>query len=265
MAEYDIVHVAIAPPDMLEANLVEKVAAIVNKDIYGIRLLLAGKIPRIVAHYQTRQEAESVAQKLRTLGLVAFACNDSDLRKPSSPSFRPHNLKLGEGEVTFWNKGGEATRMTAENVFLILQGTMQTRTEKAATGTRLKFSLPATVLTGGIPIWRKEKEKSRDVSIKTESFVRLYDRRSPEPSVEISQHNFDYSFLGKKMASSSLTNLSALIAELRSTFPQAVLDDNLTKFFAARIPSVAPQESTEANCKLIYLYHQAVSSLDLSA
>lgn len=58
MARNDIVHIAIAPPDMLEASIVKQVAAILNKDLYGTRLLLAGKIPRIVAHYQTTQLAE---------------------------------------------------------------------------------------------------------------------------------------------------------------------------------------------------------------
>ena len=43
MAGHEILHVAVPPPDRLEANLVEKVAAIVNKDLYGTRLLLVGK------------------------------------------------------------------------------------------------------------------------------------------------------------------------------------------------------------------------------
>jgi len=60
MAEYDMLHVAIAPPDALEASVVERVAAIINKDLYGTRLLLTGKIPRIVSHYQTIQEAGPV-------------------------------------------------------------------------------------------------------------------------------------------------------------------------------------------------------------
>jgi hypothetical protein len=257
MAGYDIVHIAVAPPDILEMSLIKEVATILNKDSYETRLLLTGRIPRIVARYQTTQIAESVAQRLRVLGLVTILCSDLELRKPSV-SFRAHSLKIGEGEVIFCDKGGR-TRII--NVFLILKGTMRTYIEKEATKTAMKFSLPATVLTGGIPIWRRVKEKTKDLSIQTESFVRLYDWISPDPSVEILQSDFDYSFLGAKMAPSSLTNLSAIVKELRNRFPQAVFDDSLTESFRVDIPFTTPWDDLAINCKLIYLYHQAVSSL----
>jgi len=265
MAGYNIVHVAIAPPDMLEASLVKKVAAIVNKDLYGTRLLLAGKIPRIVANYQTIQIAESVAESLRALGLVAIVCDDSELRKPSSVSFRARSMEPGDGEVIFWDKGGEARIIKVKDVSLILKGTMQTYTEKEAIRTRMKFSLPATVLTGGIPIWRRVKDTTRNLSIQSECFVRLYERMSLEPSVEIFQYDFDYSFLGTKMASSSLANLSTIITELRNTLPQAVFDDRLTEPFAVDLPFTMPGDDIKVNCKLIHLYHQAMRSLGPSA
>jgi hypothetical protein len=265
MAGYDIVHVAIAPPDILEASLVKEVAAVLNKDLYGTRLLLAGKIPRIVAHYQATQAAEGVAQRLRTLGLVVIVRNDSELRKPSSVSFRAHNLKIGEGEAIFYGKGGETRVMKATNVFLILKGTMRTYIEEEATRTTRKFSWPATLLTGGIPIWRTVKEKTRDTSIQTECFVRLYDRTSPEPSVEIFQYDFDYSFLGTKMAHSSLKNLNTIVKELRNTFQRAVFDDRLTEPLRVDVPFTMPGDDIAINCKLICLYHQAVNSFGSSS
>ncbi len=264
MSGYDTVHVAIAAADMLEASLTKKVAAIVNKDLYGARLLLAGKIPRIIAHYQTIQTAESIAQSLRALGLVAIVCKDSELRKRSQ-SFRAHTLKFGEAEVLFWDRGGEARRMGSRSVFLILKGRLQIYTETEVTRIKMKFSLPATVLTGGIPIWRRAKEKTKDLSLKTEYFVRLYDRESPEPSAEILQYDFDYSFLGTKMASSSLANFSTIVAKLRDIYPQAVFDERLTEPFGVDVPSTTPQDDIEINCRLIYLYHQAVSNLGPSA
>lgn len=261
MAGHDVVHIAVAPPDTVETSLIREVAKILNRDAYGTRLLLAGKVPRIVAHYQTTQMAESVAQRLRTLGLVTILCSDSELRKPSA-SFRAYTLKLGEGEVTFRDEGGETRVVKTTDVFLILMGTMRTRTEKEATKTTMKFSLPATLLTGGIPIWRTVKERTRDLSIQTESFVRLYAWNSPDPSVEILQSDFDYSALGAKMAPSSLANLSIIVKELTSRFPQAIYDDRLTQSFGVDIPLTAPEDDTAINCKLIYLHHQAMSSSD---
>jgi hypothetical protein len=265
MAGYNIVHVAIAPPDILEASLVERVAAIIKKDLYGTRLLLTGKIPRIVAHYQTIQEAGSIAQSLRATGLVVIVCSDSELRKPSSVSFRAHTLKLGEREVIFWNKAGEEKKLKAENVFLILKGTMQTYTEKEATNTRLKLNLPATLLAAGIPIWRRSKEEAKGLSSQTECYLRLYNRTSPEPTMEILQYDFDYSFLGTKMSTSSLANLNTIITELRDVFPQAIFDSRLTDPVETHAPSVKSRGEIDINCKLIYLYHQAVSILGPSA
>jgi hypothetical protein len=261
MAELDVIDIAIAPPDVLEASLVEKIAAIVNKDLYGTRLQLAGKIPRIVARYQTAEAAKAIVQSLNALGIMAFMCKDSELHKPSAGRFRAHSLKREEGKITFWDNSNMERSMQAENVFLILQGTIQTYIENESTKTRMKFSLPGTILTGGFPVWRRVKEKTRDVAIQTVSFIRLYERSSMEPSIEILQGNFDYSFLGQQMTSSSLQNLSATAAVLRNAFPQAAFDDRLAKSFGASKPFSSPEDSIEINCRLIYLYYQAVSSL----
>jgi hypothetical protein len=251
----DIVHVALAPPDLVDASLVKKVATIINKDLYGTRLLLARKIPTIIANYHTIREAEIITQSLRTLGLVVITCKGSQLHQPPSVSFRAHTLKLQKGEVVFWDAAGETTRIKAESVFLILKGTRQTYTEKESVDTKMKFNLSATLLTGGIPIWHRVKEKTRNTSIQTEYFVRIYDQISPEPSIEILQHSFDYSFLGAKMLHSSLANLNTFTTELKNAFPQAVFDDKLT------LPSVTSGTNIEVSCKLIYLYYQALSKL----
>lgn len=259
MTGSDIVHVAIAPPDILEADLVERVSAIVNKDLYGTRLVLTGKIPRLVAHCQTTQEAESIAQRLRTLGVVAMVCNDSELRKPSSTRFRAQALKLGEGEVVFWDRGQQARVVEAKSAFLILKGMWQTSIERETTRTRRRLNLPVTLLTGGIPISRRVEETAKDVSIDTEYFVRLYDRTSWEPGVEIFQRHFDYASLGTEMAPVSLTNLNIIVTKLRDTFPEAIFDDRLSAHLGMNMPSAAPGDEIEINCKLIYLYHQSVS------
>lgn len=261
MTRGDIVHVAIAPPDMLEADLVERVVAIVNKNSKETRLILTGKIPQLVAHCQTTQEAESIAQSLRSLGLVAIVCNDSELRKSFLGKFRAHTLKLGERQVTFWDKGQQVRVIDAKSAFLILKGMWQTHIERETTRGKRQLNLPATLLTGGIPISRRVEEKAKDVSIDTEYFVRLYARTSWEPIVEIFQRDFDYASLETKIAPISLTNLNIIVTKLRNTFPEAIFDDRLTETLGINLPFVMPGDETEINCKLVYLYHQAVSSL----
>jgi len=263
MARSEIVHVAISPPVKLEENLIKKVAAIIDKDLYGTRLRLAGKIPRIISQYDTVQRAELTAQRLRALNLVAIVCKDSELRKPSQ-RYRAHTLEFDEQAVSFSDKSGQARRLESKNVFLIIKGRIQTYTETEVISARMKFSLPATVLTGGIPIWRKVKEKTKDKSVQTEYFIRLYDRMSPEPSVEILDYDLDYSCLGMKMAASSIANFNAVVTRIRDIFSQAIFDDRLLESFGTDIPSTTPRDNIEINCKLIYLYHQTMCDLGSS-
>ena len=256
----NIMHILVAPPDTLEINLVKEAAGILNKDPYETRLLLSGKIPKLVAHYPSTQEAELIAKRLKALGLVAVVCNDRELRESPQTRFSAHALRLGDREVTFWDKGSQMIKMESTDVFLILKGKLPTLTGQEVTKTSSKFNLPATLLTG-IPIWRKVREITKDTAIEAEYFVRLYARMSPEPRVEILENYFDFSSLGSKIAPSSLINLNRIITEIRDIFPQAVFDDKLVQPSGTSISSSSQEKDMELNCKLIYLYHQAVSGL----
>ena len=260
MAEQEIVHVAIAPPDTLDADLVGKVATIVNKGIYDTRLLLAGGFPKIVAHCQSLQAAESITQSLRDVGLVAIVCRDTELHKRSQ-ILSAHTLEFGTGEVLFRDKNGQVVRKRASDVFLILKGRRQTQLETEVTTTKMKFSLGATALMGGIPIWRRVRDKNRDVSFETEFFARLYDWKPTEPCVEILQHAINYSFVGEQMAVSSLTNFNTVVEKLKGVFPQAAFDNSLEKTLQTAVPSTSVQEKLEIDCKLIYLCRLAAHGL----
>ncbi len=260
MSGHEIVHVAIAPPSALEAELINQVAAVVSKAPYDVRLLLTGRIPKVIAHYDSVQTAQSIAQSLRDLGLVAIHCADSELRKPSQ-SFQPHTLEFRDGEVLFHQEGGQETNVGSADAFLIMKGKRETHTRTEATTTTTKFSLPATMLTGGIPIWRNVKVKTTEESSEAECFARIYSRKSSEPTIEVLQHSVDYSFLGAEMAPSSLTNFSTVVEKLRRLFPSAVFDDRLTTHAGAGTTSPRIQNDAESNCRLIYLCHLAQSSV----
>jgi len=262
MAEYEVVHVAVAAPAVLDEGLVKKVSEITGKNLYETRLRLTGKIPKIVANYSTTQLAELAARMLRGLGLVVIVFSDSELRKPWQ-IYKARSLKFEEQAITFINRSGQARRMEAGEAFLILSGRMEAYTEKETIKIVKKLDLAATLaatpLTGGIPISKKVKEKTISKSFQTESFLRLYDRTLPELAVEISQHDFDYSFLGTEMVSSATANFSIAIRKIREAFPQAIFDDRLIEPFKANMPATMAQDNIESNCKLIYWYHQAVS------
>jgi hypothetical protein len=263
MYSSDIVHVAVLPPNVVEADQIQRVASIIDKDLYGTRLLLAGKILRIIAHYGTLQAAELTVQKPRDLGLTAIACKDVELRKPSH-SFMARILQFGQKEIVFWDKSGRLTRMESIDALLILAGMIETEEDTEVTRTQMKLNLPATLLTGGIPIMRRTTEKTMEKFVKTERFVRVYDKKSSDSNIEIRQYDFDYSCLGPNMAASSVSNFDTLITKIREALPQATFDDRLTGNLRIDLLYTTPWEKVDIICKLIYLFDQFSSSLPYS-
>jgi hypothetical protein len=261
MIDHEIIHIAVAPPANLNADLVTSVAAIINAGISQTRLLLAGEVPKIVAHCDSMQVAESMIQNLRDMGLMAITCRDSELRQ-FPQTFKAQTLEFREREVLFRDSTGPEKRIAEDDVFLLLVGRAEACLEVEATTQKTKFSLSRTLLMGGIPVWRTVDEKTKTHSVQAECFARLYERKSASPSVDILQHHMNYSFLGAEVAMSSSTNFSTVVLGLRKTFPQVIFDDRLAKPSVLTISSSRVREGIEINCRLIYLFHAVSSSLD---
>lgn len=258
MVEGEVLHVALYPPDTVDTEQVKKVAEVVHKEPYDTRLLMVGEMPRLIAHCHDMPVAESLARILGELGLVAFICRDSELRRHSQ-RFMARTMEFAEGEVVFRDRGGQVERVGSGDAFLIVKGKTETQTEAESTDMKMKVNWRATLLTGGIPIMRSVREKTGEESIETELFARVYNRKSSERCIEVIQHQVDYSFLGADMALSTLANFNTFVSKLQETFPQAAFNDRLMKPFKADIPSSGGQESIEINCNMLYLYHMAVS------
>jgi hypothetical protein len=261
MTDSEEIHIAVAPPANLDANLVRSVATVINKSPFHTRLLLAGEVPKVIAHYDSMQIAESVIRNLRDLGLVAIACRDSELLQ-FPQTFKAKTLEFKEKEVLFRDSAGREKRIVENNIFLVLVGRIETSMEVETTKQKTKFSLSRTLLMGGIPIWRRVDEKTTTHSTQAECFARLYERKSPDPSVDILQHHMNYSSLGAKVAASSFTNFGTVVLRLRDVFPQAIFDNRLAKPSVLTTSSSQVRECIEINCKLIYLFHAVTSGLD---
>jgi hypothetical protein len=259
MAQNEIFHLAVGPSSGVDANLLAQAAGIVSKNSYDMRVLLSGNMPRLAAHYGSLHEAESAARSLTDLGLAALVCRDSDLRKPLI-TFHAHTLRFGDGEVLFLDRSGRERAMSSGNLSLILRGTTGIRTETEETRTKTKFSLGATVLTGGIPVWRKVKEKNTDVSVQVVHFARLYDWESADSNVELSQHGMDYSFLGTDKAPSSIANFNTVVRKMREAFPQARFDDRLIGHSGGTELTARIGMDLESSCRLLYLYLRHMSA-----
>ncbi len=257
VAGNEIVHLASAPLAKLDEEFVQKIAPVIGKSPYETRLRLTGKIPKIIANYSSMQAAQFAAESLRQMGLTVFVAPDFDLRKPPQ-LFRTYSLKLEPQAVVFNDRAGQSKRMEAGELFLIVSIKNQKHKETEVTTTKRKLNVPVTLLTG-LPVTKKVQEKSRSVAYYVESFLRLYGKTLAEPVVQINQDNFDYSFLGTEMAKSSPANYLAAIRKIRDAIPQAIYDDGLTEPLGANMPATMTQDAIEANCKLIFWYHQTVN------
>jgi hypothetical protein len=252
-----MVYVVVAPPKPLSPDLLAKVASLIDKEVVDTRLLLAGEIPRIVASYADADSADSVAQSLREVGLVAFPCGDSELRNRPA-SFKGHTVRSEGREVIFRGRLGGEARVEARDASLIIRGRMRSITHERTSTTRMKLNVPATVLTGGLPIMRRVTKKTAKESFQTEDFVKIYDRKSSDPRVEMFQNHVDYNVLGPELSPSAQLNFNILVTRLREWFPRASFDERLTGHFKSDVPASGPAESLEINCKLIYLFHLAI-------
>jgi hypothetical protein len=252
-----MVYVAGAPPKTLSEDLLKRVASLIGKEIVDTRLLLTGEIPRILASCSSTGTADSMAQSLRDAGLVAFVCRDSELRNRPA-SFVAHTARSGEREVIFWDRRGGEVRVEAGDAFLIINGRLKSATQEKTSTTKMKLNVPATVLTGGIPIMRRVTKKTAQESFQAEDFVRIYDRRSSDPRIEMFQNHVDYAFLGPELTPSTPANFKIVVTKLREWFALAIFDERLTRHFKTDVPAAGPKQALEINCKLIYLCHLAI-------
>lgn len=258
MTGSETIDVAVAPSSNVDADLVSRVASIIGKTPYETRLLLAGEVPRVIAHFDSTEVAEPLVRALRDLGLAAMACPNHELRRIPE-TFVAQTLEFSEKEVLFQDSAGREKRIAGSDVFLALVGRIESYLEVETTKQQIKFSLPRTLLMGGIPVWRPVNRKTSTHSVQTESFVRLYSAQSPEPRVDIFQHHVNYSFLGPKIAASSPANFGALVRRLRDVLSPAIFDERLARPSALATSSHRGWAEVEMTCKLIYLFHMARS------
>ncbi|MGD9115565.1 MAG: hypothetical protein PVJ61_00060 [Dehalococcoidia bacterium] len=244
----EVVHIAIAPPAKLDPNLVNGVAAVIDKSPAHAQLLLASKLPRIIAHADNALLAETMVKELGKLGLKAIACSDSELcRLPDT--FPVQTLEFGKKEVNFRDSAGGEISLAAGDIFLIVTGRIESSLEIKTTRSRGKFSWGRTLMLGGAPAWKTVRETTTEKSGQTEDFARLYSRQADQPVVELLQHELTYTCLGDERAVSSVANFEKMLRRLREAFPKAVFDDRLHTSLA-----LTEWEDVELNCRLIHLF-----------
>jgi hypothetical protein len=253
LTDSEIILVAIGPLTRPSEEVVASVARILKKDIYETGLLLAAKIPRVVARLPDMSSAEQVCVGLRAVGAMAFTIPESELNRPPD-YFRANKVAFEDGSVKFENRIGKSKSLKAEAIFLLLQGKLLKQTQTETKTTKRKLNITGTLLTGGIPVLKKETKTVKEISTETSIFLRIYGRAAIDPEVDLLQSDIDYSFLGPAMAATSSANFSKLISKIREKFPDALFDNSLMESARPGLSSFTPVDLSAVDSRLTYLY-----------
>jgi hypothetical protein len=251
----EIIHIALVPPATIDTSLEEKVAAIVNINPLYVRRLFSSKVPVIAAEYDDYQKVEVALSQLEALGIMAFLCSDSELRKPFR-LFKAISLEFVKEEILFRQRNGQESKIASQNAFLIIKGRLETNREIEVTNTKKKLNIPMTIITGGIPVRKTVQEKSHHTTSQTEYFLRLYEKHPSDLCIEIKPNGFNFTCLGRDMALTSYANFSILTDKIRVFFAGTIFDDTLQGHFRTITRAASPEANLDIVCKLIYMSHQ---------
>jgi hypothetical protein len=257
----DALHVVAVPPNWADQERTKAVALLIKRDVPGTRLLLNGRVPRILASYSSIELAGEIAGQLRLLGLQVRVCEESHLRRP--PGFIAHFIQLNEGDILFADHEGALMRLRTGGAKLLVTGQVDILEERPVVRTSTKLNLPATLLTG-IPLRRKVSQKSVESVTNTVRFAFIYGIES-KPIIELKQDDFDYSCLGSEMAPSSSLNFNTVIARLRRALPAVAFDNTLNRGFKTDVRTSSPWESALVASTLICLFYGSHLSSDVQS
>ncbi|PPD57484.1 hypothetical protein [Dehalogenimonas etheniformans] len=256
----EVFHVAAMPPAELSSELITRIANAVAQPDYQIRFQFAGRLPRMIGHFRNEDAAIAATRSLSALGLTAFVVSESELRQPVSPKLVAHSASSENDRTSFSSRNGNTESLTGSDVFMILAARRTSVVEEGTSEkTMMKVNVPATLLSGGIPLMKRIVSKGREAQTITEQFIRLYGEKSIAPAIEICQFDFDYSFLGGRMGPTAAGNFSTLVDVLRKSFPKAYFNDSMLTGFAAGSDGDSRIDIVEQNCLLLVRYYQAMA------
>jgi hypothetical protein len=253
-------HVVVMPTANPDIDLIRQIALNTSQPLYQVRMLFAGPLPKIIAHPKEEALATAMAGSLRLLGLQAFSISDGDLKKPPQTRFLANKTEIAGDSVKFISRTGETQVFSPTDVFLLLAGRRTTPAQHTETITRIGLNLPATLLTGGLPIMKRSTSGGPKQENAVEGFIRLYGSQSDDPLVEVRQHDCDYSSLGSEMACTTKTNFAVLLESLRRFFSHAFFDQNLLNGFPLASRTSSGADPVEENCRLLFRYYLATGT-----
>lgn len=210
-----------------------RIADVLSGDREVFRQLAMSDIAFPGARVENREQAETLAKTVSSIGAHACVISDKEL-EGEWPPVRLSNLEIETGLVAVdFNTRGRAY-IPPEDVALIATGTIETsRTDTLEKRRRGKAEPLNEVATTA-----------------DEACIDVYSRKDPR-GFRIQMSGFDFSCLGTKKAMLASENMKRLVVLLADSFPQAklvtVYDD-----IRPQLSSIWPEETSKDHKGLVF-------------
>lgn len=219
MAPYCVVFV----PDGLYEIDARELGLVLETDAYSAGQYARSLHPRIMRTLETEAEAQRVCEALCELGLPSFVCTQEEVRR-GYPVRRAHRVDVSPEHWVF-SFGSDATSAARpEDLLLLIEGRWEIRQTVETTESKGRIRR----ILGG-----SRNASERDDSI--EHFLHLF-FSGEEGAVEVVSDDFDYTGLGETMSYSTLVNFRTLVELVRTSAPDAPLDDRLLRLSPSPVP-----------------------------
>jgi hypothetical protein len=116
MTDNELIDIVIAPNVKVNEEITQQVATILSRDLRDIRTLLTSKFPRIISQQTDLQKVEDILHRLGTLGFVAFAYKDDELKKPIR-LFKANSIEFADNHILIKDKNNQLLKLEKESVF----------------------------------------------------------------------------------------------------------------------------------------------------
>ncbi len=208
-------------------GLVQEIAGALGLTAYEVQQRLLGGCPTVLSSFADQQQALALANKLNLLGISNMVIDVTEVRSRTGRIIIRH-FKLNESSLYIETDDNRRAEIPYEKIDVLLPAARTITSSETKTTTEKKLSLGKTVMTGGIPMYKKVKHQQEVTSETSEKILYLYINKRREPIV-FSQNSLTYEGLGDAMKLSREMNFTYLISELHRLCPGAAYDDRLLK------------------------------------
>ena len=199
-----------------DAAALEEASALLRIEAVRLQEILAAGRALPVARAASREEAELIERRLRTLHFKVEALSDEELAIESAPPKRIRNIELTAEELAGWTVGrDEPLVMRWSDILLFVAGRILTR--------RVEVEERPGNLKRGAEV-TDAREIFADEAV-LDIFISNAARDGGEGGWRITADKFDYSSLGERKGLLARDNFVLLTSVLCEHAPQARFDD----------------------------------------